>query len=199
LNGTGGTAFDNSLLFTTSVPNVTLAPWFDDLRDDNTSTVNYKTEGVSPSRVFTVEWYRVRSYSGAQYVRISFQVKLYETSNIIEFHYGTVESGTHSASESASIGLEDATGGTNHFIEATNGYMTTGVISLISSINWPTVNYRFTPPSLTENFYNLSINKTASSVTINSDVNIHGNITVNTGATIDISGSKTINVLGSSK
>ena len=56
-----------------------------------------------------------------------------------------MENGTHHTSESASIGLEDATGGTNHFIEGTTGSMTTGISTLVSPANWPTTNYRFTP------------------------------------------------------
>jgi hypothetical protein len=198
LNGSGTTASNNTYLFTSTAPNVTLAPWFDDLRDDGTSAITYKTEGTTPDRVFTVEWSRIRSYSGSTYVRISFQVKLYETSNIIEFHYGTVESGTHSASESASIGLEDATSGTNHYLEATTGTMNTVVTNLSSATNWPSSNYRFTPnPRL--HFNNLTINKTNSTVSVSSDVKVHGNISVNPGSTLDVPASKNIEVLGAAK
>jgi hypothetical protein len=141
-----------------------------------------------------VEWYRVRSYNANPYVRISFQAKLFETSNIIEFHYGGVETGTHNSGESASIGLEDATGGPNHFVEATTGSMTTPVTDLSSETNWPATNYRFTPnPFL--HFYNLLVNKANTSLTVNFDVNIHGDITVNAGSILDVPASKKINIL----
>jgi hypothetical protein len=196
LNAGGGTAFDNSLMFSTSAPNTTLAPWFDNLQDDNTSVVRYRADGLAPNRVFTVEWYRVRAYEVNQYARITFQAKLYETSNIIEFCYGDVESGTHSTLEGASIGIEDATGGANHFIEATGGYVTTGVVKLRSDTNWPAVNYRFTPPSFTEEFYNLNISKSSAGVTVNNNVDVHGSMNINPGAQISIPGNQVVNVLG---
>ena len=198
LNGSGTSANKNAYLFDSTTPNVTIAPWFDDLRDDATSTVSYKTDGTAPDRVFTAEWYRIRTYSSNPYSRISFQVRLFETSNIIEFHYGTAESGTHNPSESASIGIEDATGGPGHFIEATTGSMTTGVANLTSQNNWPAVNYRFTP-TLVENFYNLIITKAGSTLTVTSDVSVHGNLTVNPDSRLDVPESKKINVIGSSK
>jgi PKD repeat protein len=181
LNLTGAaTTVDNTTLFSTSVPNATLAPWFDDLSDDGTSSVNYKTEGTAPNRVFTAEWYRVRSYSTGNYVRISFQAKLYETTNVIEFHYGTVESGTHNSSESASIGIEDATGGSGHFMEGTTGSTTTGISTLSSATNWPTTNFRFTPPSGTPSFYNLTISKTSPAQLLNTGtVVVNGTMKVN--------------------
>jgi hypothetical protein len=196
LNAGGGTALDNSLMFSTSAPNTTLAPWFDNLQDDNTSVVQYRADGLAPNQVFTVEWYRVRAYETNQYARITFQAKLYETSNIIEFCYGNVESGTHSSLEGASIGIEDATGGANHFIEATGGYVTTGVVKLRSDTNWPSVNYRFTPPSFTEEFYNLNISKSSAGVTVNNNVDVHGSMNINPGAQISIPGSQVVNVLG---
>lgn len=49
--------------------------------------VNYVLTGSAPNRVLTIEWDRHRwNYVSSNNV-ISFQVKLYETTNIIEFHY----------------------------------------------------------------------------------------------------------------
>jgi len=61
----------------------------------------YKVEGTAPNRVLTIEFYRVGNYyydyanstsnmSNVSYARRyrSFQVKLYETTGTIEFHYG---------------------------------------------------------------------------------------------------------------
>jgi len=193
LNGSGSSEYENAFLFAVDVPNMTIAPWFDDLRDDNTSSVKYKTDGSAPNRVFTVEWYRVRSYAGVQYVRISFQVKLYETTNAIEFHYGTVESGTHNAAESASVGLEDATGGPYHFIDATTGSMVSGTIGLTSLNDWPSSNYRFIP-NLKEKFHHLIVNKPGSSVSVNTDVDVYGSITVSPGSVLNVPPDKTVNL-----
>ena len=197
LNGSGAAETNNATLFNSTAPNVALAPWFDDLRDDNTGTVNYKTEGAAPNRVFTVEWYKVRTYytSSVPYARINFQVKLYESSNVIEFHYGSYESGNHNGNESASIGMEDAVGGTGHFIEATNGSTTVPLTTLNSLNNWPAVNYRFTP-DFTERFHDLQFNKTNATVTVNQDISVSGSLQVSEGTSLDIPSSKTINILG---
>jgi PKD repeat protein len=194
LNQSGTTTTDNSVLFSSIAPNTTLAPWWDDLIDDGTSFLYYKTEGSSPNRVFTAEWSRVKTYYTIATSRISFQVKLYETTNIIEFHYGNLESGTHYGGESASIGIEDATGGSGHFIEATTGSTTTGIINLISTINWPAVNYRFTPPVALQTFKNLTISKSSANVDFNTNTVVEGSFNLMPGASFNIINGKTVTV-----
>jgi hypothetical protein len=197
LNKSGTTEPLNQNLFTATAPNTSLAPWWDDLKDDNISFVSYKTLGSTPNRVFTVEWHRILTYYTGTSARITFQVKLFETTNIIEFQYGNYNASTPNASESASIGIEDATGGSNHFIEATTGSTTTGVSNLKANLNWPTVNYRFTPPVTTESFNNLKISKTGGSqVSFNCNVNVAGTLTVNPGASVTITSPRTISVNG---
>jgi len=199
LDQSGSSSYTNEYLFTTTVPNTSLAPWWDDLTDDGTSTVNYKTTGTEPDRVFTAEWYRVKTFSTVATARISFQVKLYETSNIIEFHYGTRQSGTASSNEGASIGIEDATGGSGHFIEATTGSTTTGVTNLKSATQWPTVNYRFTPPaSGSHSFQNLALEKTGYSLLLEANLIVGDTLTLTAGDincgshTLDLGTSETI-------
>jgi PKD repeat protein len=178
LNLTGiADAVDNSNLFTTALPATALAPWWDDLTTDGQSSLSYKTEGNAPNRVLTLQWYRLFTfYSGTTTARISFQVKLYETSNVIEFCYGSLEAGVHDHGESASIGIKDGTGGPGHFREATTGSTTTGITSLVSTGNWPAVNYRFTSPSSTEVFYNLKESKINSTFTIEPGIIVNGNV-----------------------
>jgi len=169
---------NNPYLFTADLPNATLAPWWDKKIDDATSIVSYKTEGSAPDRVFTTEWYRVLTYNSGSTSRISFQVKLFETTNVIEYHYGNLENATHSSSESASIGIEDLTGGANHFIDATTGSFTTGISNLVSTTQWPTINFRFTPPDIQETFYHLNIKKGLGNFTIERDIKAKRNIQV---------------------
>ncbi|RAK62225.1 hypothetical protein DLM85_23955 [Hymenobacter edaphi] len=50
------------------------------------------TTGTAPNRVCTIQWKNVSDKAGAtpkHYANFSFQVKLYETTNVIEFVYGT--------------------------------------------------------------------------------------------------------------
>lgn len=195
LNLSGTTSKNNPDLFTITDPNTTLAPWWDDIADDATSTVSYKTEGTAPFRVFTAEWYRVTTYNGAG-ARISFQVKLFETTNVIEFHYGNFESGSHNAGESASIGIEDATGGIGHFIEATTGSMTTGVSNLVSTNNWPAINYRFSPHSPPQTFQNITVSKSSAYVDFNANTIVNSTFNVMPGASFKIVNGKTLTVQG---
>jgi PKD repeat protein len=196
LDQSGAASNNNTYLFSASVPNTTLAPWFDDIADDGTSKLYYKTEGASPYRVFTVEWNKVKTYSTVATARISFQVKLFETTNVIEFHYGNVETGTYSTYESGSIGIEDATGGSGHFIEATTGSTTTGILNLKCSANWPAVNYRFTPPIPLQTFQKIKISKTSANVDFNTNIIINGCLDLMPGATFIVKNGKTMTVQG---
>lgn len=186
LNQTGANSNDNTLLFTESNPNTTLAPWWDNLRDDNTSHLYYITQGNAPNRIFTAEWNQVVTYLNPAKARISFQVKLYETTNAIEFHYGAYVNGNHSGNESASIGIEDGTGGSDHFLEATTGSSTTGVTNLVTPADWPAVNYRFAPPTLQETFNNVIINNAGGNVTFNVNTTVNGEFTVMPGASFNV-------------
>lgn len=137
----GANAWTNTNLFTLTTPNNTLAPWWDDL-NVGTGSVLYQTQGTAPNQTFTVQWTDVLSYNGSTRT-IHFQVILYETTNIIEFRYGTPVGATSSNSESASIGIEGA-GGAGLFLDCVSGsafinqsYMTTD--------KWPTWHIRLTP------------------------------------------------------
>ena len=113
------TGNDFSTANTTSRP--ILAPLWDDLDGRATGSVSkayYEVTGTAPNRILTVEWRNWEwNYASATPV-ISFQVKLYETLNKIEFVYrqesGSVNAGT------ASIGISSATGsGSGSFLNLT--------------------------------------------------------------------------------
>jgi hypothetical protein len=63
------------------------------------------TTGTAPNRVCTIQWKNVADKQGAgqeaglgtQYANFSFQVKLYETTNAVDFVYGTATAGTTGA------------------------------------------------------------------------------------------------------
>jgi len=176
LTGDNTSSNDNIILFDTSAPTTVLAPWWDDLNADSNATIAYLTEGSAPNRVFITEWENILSYSSGAATRLNFQVKLYETTNIIEFCYGSAVSNTHNEAEGASIGIKDATGGPGNFIEAT--YNSTHLIlaCLVSDDNWPDVNYRFSPPinMSMETFYKVIISKVPGKLYIQRDVKLTG-------------------------
>ncbi len=129
-----------------------IAPLWDDLDGTKsqtpTSKASYLTSGSAPNRIFTFEWLNWQWGADANQSVISFQVKLYETSGIIEFIYrqdaGAVNNG------SASIGITDKLTDAGYFLSVDG----TGTSPLASStVETTSLNskpatgqiYRFTP------------------------------------------------------
>ena len=112
-NGGGaldGVDYSNDGIPDTLDPDMYLAPWWDDLRIENQGTadvVSYKTEGTNPNRLCTVEWYSVTKRDGDADDYHNFQVKLFESTNTIEFHYGNWVA---DATDSATVGIENSDG-----------------------------------------------------------------------------------------
>ncbi len=79
-----------------------LAPFWDNLLLNTANDITYKTTGTAPNRVFTSQWKNMIWQDGTS--AISFQLKLYETTNVVEFVYRS-EAGSGVAVKSASIGI----------------------------------------------------------------------------------------------
>ncbi len=110
-----------------------IAPLWDDL-DGTSGTASYNTTGTSPNRVYTFEWRNYEWNFQATSPVISFQVKLYETSNNIEFIYRP-ESGTISANASASVGITDTATGSGSFLSVSDLLTTASVSSTTETAN----------------------------------------------------------------
>ncbi|MBU3661271.1 MAG: T9SS type A sorting domain-containing protein [Flavobacteriales bacterium] len=81
------TQTSNDLTNTTPLP--LFAPWWDDMHTGSNGNVRYKTIGSSPNRKFVVEWnFRTYSDESGNFTKTC-QVWLFETSNIVQFVYGT--------------------------------------------------------------------------------------------------------------
>lgn len=164
-----GTATLNTNSFTTA--NTTsrpiIAPLWDDLAGATVSNseASYIVTGTAPNRVLTIQWKNWEWRYIATTPVISFQVKLYETTNVIEFVYkqelGAVETG------SASIGI----GGisvTTDFLNLTN----VNVPAVSNSVNVTDIAtkpatgqiFRFTPPTCLPPSQFTSSNLTSSGV-----------------------------------
>lgn len=85
-----------------------VAPLWDDL-ELPANGLTYKTTGISPNRICTIEWLNAQWNYVASTPSISFQVKLYESNRRIEFIYRQ-EAGVLNA-PSASIGIAGASSG----------------------------------------------------------------------------------------
>src|SRR5690606_24741753 len=158
LGAVGNTLTTNNLSTANASQRPIIAPLWDDL--DGRATVNsndvskasYEVSGVAPNRVLTVEWLNWEWNYGSTDPVISFQVKLYETTNIIEFVYRN-ESGSINGTGSASIGINDATGSGSGTYLNLNSNLTTPTVTSTSAVTnistKPTTNqvFRFTPPA----------------------------------------------------
>ena len=130
-----------------------IAPLWDDLdaAQTITSSATYEVTGVAPNRVLTVEWRNWEWNYSANNAVISFQVKLYETTNVIEFVYRQ-EANPINATGSASIGIGSSVGsGSGSFLNLTS--ITTPAVSSSTSVTNISAKpatgqiYRFTPPT----------------------------------------------------
>ncbi len=147
----------NNIATTTAGLVNTLYPLWDDLDGANGSgsgTASYRTTGAVGSRIFTMEWRDWRWNYNASNAVISFQVKLYEGTNVIEYCYrreaGNVITTGGGYSLGASIGLTDITGGSTHYLSLNNSSANPTVSSTVATNNITTKPatgqiYRFTP------------------------------------------------------
>lgn len=195
----------NVNMVTTSGPNQSLAPWFNNLIDDASSDILYQTQGSPGSRTFTIQYTNYPTYTGTpgSNVRMNCQVILYETTNIIEFRYGTLNViGGQTTSGGAMIGIEWGTGGDSKFIDAVTGSSTVSHRLLSPLSGWPSYNFRFTPgvpTPIASGTYNVGVGQTYNSITqAVADANhrgISGAVTLNlTDAQYDTTAAKGSNI-----
>lgn len=57
------------------------------IRSDSDQIV-YKTVGVSPNRIFIIQWKNAYRNADLEKRLFNFQIRLFETTNIVEYHYG---------------------------------------------------------------------------------------------------------------
>jgi hypothetical protein len=129
------------------------------------SEIRYQVLGASPNRVFVVQWRFMRPWSSATTLlnHLNFQVRLYETSNAIEFCYGNVGTGfsATAAGTKMQVGLRginntfpanvmnrNVVSGTHtSWLNSVAGSANTSDCNLGGTLNPNNVVFRFAPPS----------------------------------------------------
>lgn len=128
-----------------------LLPLWDDI-SGAVGEARYEVSGTAPNRILTVQCKNWRwNYSSTYGATISYQVKLYETTNVIEYIYRQeADPGNTTGSDGASIGIADA-GPASTFLVINNS----SAAPVASSATFTTditarpatgQLYRFTPP-----------------------------------------------------
>ena len=114
-------------------------PFIAPLWDDNDMVANggvtYQLSGTSPNQVLTIEWTNAKWDFNAPVGVISFQVKLYETTNIIEFIYKQEAGSIAPNGGGASIGLTATGTGNNSFLSLSDASDNPSVSSTVETSN----------------------------------------------------------------
>jgi hypothetical protein len=104
----GNSVWSNSAIPSTAPPNAAIYPFWDDLVIDSQSQVLTRALGTAPNRIFVVEWRNAHFYADvSQRVRVA--LALFEDGRILT-QYGNVGTSARQQGNSATIGIENATG-----------------------------------------------------------------------------------------
>ncbi|AXY73761.1 hypothetical protein D3H65_07125 [Paraflavitalea soli] len=147
-NNTTNTLNSNALTTTGNGP--IIAPLWDDLWIPG-GGLTYAVTGTTGSRILTVQWNNARWNYNANGAVISFQVKLYEGTNIIEFIYDQNNKSVNNGS--ASIGINGGVSATDFY--SVSGLDGSAVATYGSETNWlyqkpeDGRTYRWTPNNMT--------------------------------------------------
>ncbi|MES2702626.1 MAG: GEVED domain-containing protein [Bacteroidota bacterium] len=149
-----------------------IMPFWDDLNGSG-RTAYYQTTGTAPNRVFTFQWgdpstpWGTWTGSGTA----TFQVKIYESSNVIQYVYGT---GSYSGS-SATIGIANSA---TDILNLANQSSTTATTTFSSSVSGsPAANSVMTwtpPPTILTSASALTFTTLVSTTAATQTVNISG-------------------------
>jgi hypothetical protein len=152
-------------------PRPVIAPLWDDLEVNAGGSFSYLTTGAPGSRIFTAQWMDIEwDYQAAGPV-ISFQVKLYEGTNVIEFVY---EPGINTVSTpSASVGITTTPTGSGNFLSVNSLSLAATVSSTTETNTVGTLppsglTFSFTPPATPASPTSLTFTGvTATAMTVN--------------------------------
>ncbi|OLR91734.1 hypothetical protein BJP25_25290 [Actinokineospora bangkokensis] len=102
-------AYSNVAIPAAAVPNAAVYPFWDDLTIDSASRVATKTLGTAPNREFVIEWRNATFYQSTA-TRLDFETVLSESGEISFRYRGIDPNSTRERGESATVGIENATG-----------------------------------------------------------------------------------------
>lgn len=146
-NAVGASSWTN-LISNTAAQRPFIAPFWDD-NNRNTGSIQYVVNGTSPNRTLEIGWDSVNIGGGgatSATLFASFKVRLYETTDVIEFIYGSTMA--NAGALTASVGLN----GSATFLSVTPGATSTtsnatANNSIASTVDLVGKKFIFTPPA----------------------------------------------------
>jgi len=163
INSNGWATFNLPTVDTTNILPITsaatvqiIAPFARDLDSagtNNPAKVSILRSGVAPNRITKIQWQNFKSFASTIVPAIaSFQVWIYETSNIVELRYGSVLAGSRTGTGNVQVGLKSGAVNIDSLrsVQGTSwptATVSTGASKSIGPGNLPDSNrvYRFTP------------------------------------------------------
>jgi len=135
--------FTNSITSTLNIPK--LYPYWDDLATGTDGNVSFVVTGIAPNRILKVQWFVTIPRNLTGQANSTFQAWLYETTNVVEFRYGAMNSGTMTAS----VGLSGNTPATNFNCVTISTNTNSTTVANDNNAGQPSNGrlYRFTPPN----------------------------------------------------
>lgn len=126
-----------------------------DLQGQTGSEMRYQTIGTAPNRVLVMQWSNYSRWNVTTGNNFNFQIRLYETTNIVEVVYGTFTT-TETATNTAQVGLRGAVAtdfnnrlvasGTNTWATSTSGTANSSTAAFSSTLVPASgQTYRWTP------------------------------------------------------
>jgi hypothetical protein len=118
--------------------NNVISPANEDLQGNTGGELSYLLSGTTPNQVLTIQWKNFRHY-GASSEIYNFQIKLYETTNVIEFVYGSYTK--NSTARTQQVGLRGSSNSdynnrttTINWSASTAGISNTATMTLSSTV-----------------------------------------------------------------
>ena len=143
-----GTATSTTAWYASTVNLPLISPYWDDLATGLGGKVHTVLVGTAPNRIRIIEWFVTVPRNTAGTAAAKFQCLLYETTNVVQFVYGTgmVANATNSG---ASIGIANAISGANN-MQSVSSSTNTSSLTVYNPLNTVAISsgrtYTFTPP-----------------------------------------------------
>jgi hypothetical protein len=151
-----------------------ISPLGRDLQGQVGSTLRFEVSGTSPNQVLTVQWKNYRKFT-ATGDSFNFQIKLYETTNVVQTLYGAFVSNTTSstyqvglrAAPAATAGNFVARASTTSWASTTAATAATGAVTMVNT-NIPAsgLTFTWTPPTCPSPVSLTTSNLTSTSATL---------------------------------